>query len=391
LARRLVAQGAVALAILAFGMAGLAVAEPGVGGDRILFGQVAALTGPAAALGQEMRQGLLAAFAEVNGAGGIKGRKLELISRDDGYEPTRSVEATKRTIEDDKVFALVGAVGTPTSIATQPIAASAGLPFIGAFSGAEFLREPQNSNVVNVRASYFQETETMVAHLTEDRGVTRIAILYQDDAFGRAGLMGVQRALDRRAMKLVSEGRFERNTIAVKMALFSIRKGNPEAVIMIGSYRPCAAFIKLARQQKLDAQFVNISFVDSDALAGELGPGGAGVIVTQVVPFPGDSSIPLVSRYRSALKSSDPDVRPGFVTLEGYLVGRLVIAALEKIEGEPTRLALLNAIVGSTFDLGGVTLSYGLNDNRGSDQVFLTVIQPDGSFKAVKTLDRVGG
>jgi branched-chain amino acid transport system substrate-binding protein len=113
--------------------------------------------------------------------------------------------------------------------------------------------------------------------------------------------------------------------------------------------------------------------------------------VTQVVPFPGDSSIPLVGRFRSALKSSDPDAKPGFVTLEGYLVGRLVVAALEKIEGEPTRLALLQAIAGSTFDLGGVTLSYGLNDNRGSDQVFLTVIQPDGSFKAVKTLDRVGG
>jgi branched-chain amino acid transport system substrate-binding protein len=245
--------------------------------------------------------------------------------------------------------------------------------------------------VVNVRASYFQETETMVERLTKDRGVTRIAILYQDDAFGRAGYDGIQKALDRRGMKLVSEGTFERNTVAVKTALLSIRKGNPEAVVMIGPYKPCAEFIKLAHQVKMGALFVNISFVGSNALAKELGPDGAGVVITQVVPFPGDTSLPLVARYQAALKSLDANAQPGFVTLEGYLVGRLMIAALDKLQGEPTRKGFLEAIAGSSFDFEGFKLAFGATGNRGSDAVFLTVIQPDGSFKAVTTLSGVGG
>jgi branched-chain amino acid transport system substrate-binding protein len=375
---------------LAFSLAG-ACAEPGVDVDKIIFGQAAALEGPASALGQEMRAGIRAAFAEGNRAGGVKGRQLELISLDDGYEPNKSIEMTRRLIEVDKVFALVGPVGTPTSAATQPIAAQAGVPFIGPFTGAEFLRNPFQPNVVNVRASYFQETEAMVERLTKDRGITRISILYQDDAFGRAGLAGVQKALDARGMKPASEGTFERNTIAVKTALLSIRKGNPEAIIMIGPYKPCAEFIKLARQIKLDALYINISFVGSNALAKELGPSGAGVVITQVVPFPEDVSIPVVARYQAAMKALEPDSKPGFGSLEGYIVGRLVILALEKIPGEPTRQALLDTILTTSFDLGGVKLVYGTNDNQGMDDVFLTVIQPDGTLKAVSSLKPPGG
>lgn len=367
-------------------------AESGVSADKIVLGQAAALGGPAAALGQGMREGMLAAFEEVNKAGGVKGHRIELISVDDGYEPTRSIDAAKKLIEQDKVFALVGSVGTPTSAAVQPIATEAGVPFIGAFTGAEFLREPYKANVVNVRASYFQETETMVEHLTKDLGVTKIAIFYQDDAFGQAGLAGVKRALDKRKMALVAEGTYERNTIAVKGALLSIKKAEPEAVIMIGAYKPSAEFIKLARQIKLDAVFVNISFVGSDALAKELGPAGAGVVVTQVVPFPKDGSIGVVGRYQAALKAMNPDAVPGFVSLEGYMVGRLAIAALEKIGGEVTRKALLEAVAKTgTFDLGGVTLTYGPDNNRGSDHVFLTVIQPDGAFRAIDKLAKAGG
>jgi ABC-type branched-subunit amino acid transport system substrate-binding protein len=367
-------------------------AEDGVSADKIVLGQAAALDGPAAALGQGMREGLLAAFDEANKAGGVKGRKIELVSVDDGYEPTKSVEAAKKLIEQDKVFALIGSVGTPTSVAVQPMASDAGVPFIGAFTGAEFLRTPYKASVVNVRASYFQETETMVEHLTRDLGVTKIAIFYQDDAFGQAGLAGVKRALDKRQMSLVAEGTYQRNTVAVKGALLTIKKAEPEAVIMIGAYQPCAEFIKLARQIKLDATFVNISFVGSDALAKELGPAGAGVVVTQVVPFPHDTSIPLVTRYQAALKAMNPNAKPGFVSLEGYMAGRLVVEALGKIDGEITRKALLDTVTKTgTFDLGGVKLVYGPDDNRGSSQVFLTVIQPDGSFQAVEHLSKAGG
>ena len=368
-----------------------ASADPGVTADKIVFGEAAAFEGPAAALGMGMREGIQAAFAEANKAGGVNGRKLELISVDDSYEPTKSIEATKKLINDDKVFALLGPVGTPTSSATQPIATESGVPFIAPFTGAEFLRNPFKSNVVNVRASYFQETEEMVERLTKDRGIKNIAILYQDDGFGRAGLAGVQKAMDKRGMKLVAEGSYERNTVAVKAALLNIRKGNPEAVIMVGAYKPCAEFIKLARQVKLDAVFMNISFVGSNALAKELGDAGKGVVITQVVPFPEDASVPVVASYQAALKAADANAQPGFVSLEGYMAGRLVIEALKKVPGEPTRKALLDAVFANSFDLGGITLAYGKEDNQGMDQVFLTVIQGEGKFKPVKALDQAGG
>jgi branched-chain amino acid transport system substrate-binding protein len=364
-------------------------AEPGVFDDRIVFGQSAAFDGPAAALGLGMREGILAAFNEANAGGGVNGHKLELVSYDDGYEPEKAIANTKRLIGEDTVFALVGEVGTPTSNAVQPIATEAGVPFIGPFTGAAFLRDPSLKNVINIRGSYGQETEAWIEHLTKDLGISKIAILYQDDTFGRAGLAGVQKAMDKRGMKLVAEGTYERNTTAVKTALLAIRAANPEAVVMVGAYKPCAEFIKLARKLKLDAVFVNISFVGSNALAKELGPDGKGVVVTQVVPFPEDTSIPLVARYQKALKAANANAEVGFVSLEGYMVGQLVIQALQKLQGPVTRDGLLSTIkqVG-TFDVGGVTLSYGPEDNQGMDQVFLTVIQADGSFKPVDRLQR---
>ena len=376
-------------ALLATGIP--AFAEDGVAADKIVFGQATALEGPASALGQGMKMGLEAAFAEVNKAGGVKGRMLELKSLDDGYEPTKSIEAVKKLLEQDKVFAIAGAVGTPTAAATLPIATAAGAPFIGAFTGAEVLREPYKPLVVNIRASYFQETEAMVEHLTKDLGASKIAIMYQDDAFGQAGLTGVKKALEKRQMQLAGEGTFERNTVAVKAALLAIKKVEPQAVIMISPYKPAAEFIKLAKQIKLDATFVNISFVGSDALAKELGPVGTGVVITQVVPFPKDATIPVVGRYQASLKASAPDAQPGFVSLEGYLVGRAIIAALEKVNGDPTRKALIEAVQkAGTIDLGGFKLAYSDSSNRGSDQVFLTVIQADGSFKAVDHLEKPG-
>ncbi|HTW28734.1 MAG TPA: ABC transporter substrate-binding protein [Acetobacteraceae bacterium] len=384
--------GALGMALAAVTAVAPARAENGVTANTIEFGQVAALDGPAAALGRGMRDGLRAAFAEANKAGGVAGHKLELISRDDGYEPDKSIAAAKQLLDQDKVFALIGSVGTPTSVAVQPIAAAEGAPFIGAFTGAEFLRTPYKPNVVNVRASYFQETETMVEHLTKDLGVTRIAIFYQDDAYGQAGLEGVKRALGKRHMQLVSQGTYERNTTAVKSALLSIRKGDPQAVIMIGAYRPSAEFIKFAHAIRLNATFVNISFVGADALAKAVGPAGAGVVVTEVVPFPEDKSVPIVARYLAALHAAEPDVKPNFVSLEGYIVGRLAVMGLEKINGPITRQALLDAIAKTgTFDLGGMHLVYGPSDNRGSSEVFLTVIQPDGSVKPVARLAAAGG
>jgi branched-chain amino acid transport system substrate-binding protein len=380
--RFLTRAAAFVAAALALASGSPAAADDGVSADAILFGQAAVLTGPASALGQGMRAGLLAAFDEANAHGGVFGRKLKLVSVDDGYEPERAIAATKKLINEDKVFALIGAVGTPTSNAAVPIASAAHVPFIGPFTGAGFLRDPKLDNVVNIRASYAAEAEAWVKHLTEDLKIRKIGIFYQDDTFGLAGLDGVKAALARRGMQLAGEGTYERNTVAIKTALIALKRAEPEAVVMVGAYRPCAEFIKLARKIEFDPVFLNISFVGASALAKELGQDGKGVIVTQVVPFPWDSSLKVVAQYQAAFKGP-----PDFVSLEGYLAGRLAIAALERAGAEPTREGLLKVIKESgKFDIGGLTMTFGPKKNQGLDQVFLTVIQPDGSFKAVDRL-----
>lgn len=369
-----------AVAVLPVGaVAGAAGPGPG---EAIAWGQVAALEGPAAALGVGMRTGILAAFEEVNRAGGIHGRRLELVARDDGYEPDRSVEEVRGLIAAGRIFGLIGAVGTPTSTVTQPVAAKAGLPFVGPFTGAGFLRDAGLANVVNVRASYGAETEAWIRLLVDERKLERIAILYQDDAFGRAGLDGVEKALASRQMTLAARGTYARNSVAVKAALMDIRRASPQAVVIVGAYKPAAEFIRLARQLRLDADFVNISFVGSEALARELGPDGEGVIVSQVVPYPWDRSVPAVAAYQDALHALDATSEPSFVSLEGYLAGRVAAEVLRRLGPAPTpdefiRMApRLGAV-----DLGGLVVTYGPGDNQGLDEVFLTTIGPDGKYR----------
>ena len=362
--------------------------QPGVAADRVLFGQSAAFTGPAQELGRNMRLGIQAAFHEVNQLGGVHGRRLELSSLDDAYEPEAAVTNTIRLIDQDKVFALIGEVGTPTSRSATPVAADAGVPFIAPFTGAEFLRDDEKwDNIINMRASYYQETEEMVARLTTDLGIDRIAVMYQDDSYGRAGRNGVQIALGRRGMEPVSIGLYPRNTTAVKTALLDLNRGAPEAVIMIGAYEPVAALIAWARHTGLDPIFMTVSFVGSNALARELGPVGEGVYVTQVVPFPTDGSLPIVSSYLDALSNFDPDATPGFVSLEGYLAGRLAIAGLEGCGRDVDRECFLESLRSAdVIDIDGFELRYGFDDNQGSDSVFLTTIGRDGTYRPVKTL-----
>ena len=367
-------------------------AEPGVFDDRVLFGQSAAFSGPASELGIGMKLGIEAAFAEANQAGGVHGRLLELTSIDDTYEPELAIANTKQLIEGEAVFALIGAVGTPTSRSAVPVATESDVPYVGPFTGAAFLRDTVVSpTVVNLRASYNQETEEMVERLTTDLGIERIAVMYQDDSFGRAGYNGTMAALERRGMKLAGEGLYPRNTTAVKTGLLDLRRGNPEAVILVGAYRPIAALIAWARHIGMDWEFITISFVGSNALAEELGrldpAGGEGVFVTQVVPFPHDDTVPVVAAYHRALAEHDPTAVPGFVTLEGYLTGRLAIAALELCGRELSRDCFLSSLHRVEYiDLDGFRLHYGGNDNQGSDTVFLTMIGPDGSYVPIDTL-----
>ena len=371
-------------------------ADPGIFDDRIVFGQSAAFTGPAGQLGIGMNHGIQAAFAEVNRAGGVNGRLLELVTRDDTYEPELAISNTTELIEAENVFALIGAVGTPTSRSAVPVAEAAGVPYIAPFTGAAFLRDPNLSSVINLRSSYNQETEEMVERLTEDLGIERIAVMYQDDSFGRAGFNGAKAALDRRygsdgkPMKPVAVGLYQRNTTAVKTGLLDVRKGNPEAVIVIGAYQPVAAVIAWAREIGMDPVFMTVSFVGSNALAEELGGGGEGVIVTQVVPFPTDTSNPVVAAYQEALAEYDPEVEPGFVSLEGYMAGRLAIAGLERCGDDVTRACFLSLLrIDRPINMSGLELNYSQEEgNQWSDEVFLTMIGDEGQYIPLDVLPK---
>lgn len=362
------------LAVLVF--AGAGRAEDGVTATTVTIGQACALSGSAQALGTNMRAGIEAAFARVNEAGGVNGRKLVLISKDDGYEPRQSIRQTKDLIEKDKVFALIGGVGTPTAQAVVPIAEKAKIPFVGPFTGAEFLRNPFKKYVINIRGSYYQETERLAQYLVDQLGYKKIACFYQNDGYGQAGLSGIEIALKKRGLELVATGTYERNTVAVKSALLNIRKASPQAVVMIGVYKPCAVFIKLANIYMKGTLFANISFVGTDSLAAELGAEGDNTIITQVVSFPNDVSVPLVKEYREALKKYQPDFSPGFVSLEGYMVGKVFAMAAASVKGDLTRESFIRAIQETgSFDLGGIVLRYGPDDHQGMDDIFLTKIE----------------
>ena len=364
--------------------------DPGVFDDRIVFGQSAAFTGPAGQLGIGMNHGIQAAFDEVNRAGGVNGRRLELVTRDDTYEPELAVSNTTELIEVENIFALIGAVGTPTSRSAVPVAEAAGVPYIAPFTGAAFLRDPSLRSVINLRSSYNQETEEMVERLTEDLGIERIAVMYQDDSFGRAGFNGASAALHRRYLEPVAVGLYQRNTTAVKTGLLDVRKGDPEAVIVIGAYQPVAAVIAWAREIGMNPVFMTVSFVGSNALAEELGAGGKGVIVTQVVPFPTDTSNPVVAAYHEALAEYDPDVEPGFVSLEGYMAGRLAIAGLERCGDDVTRACFLSLLrIDRPINMSGLELNYSQEEgNQWSDEVFLTMIGDEGQYIPLDVLPK---
>ena len=385
-ARRAAALAAGLLLAAAAGADG-AAGESGVSDARVLFGQSAAFTGPARDLGENMRLGIEAAFAEANRRGGIHGRRLDLRTLDDAYEPEAAIANTRRLIAEEEVFALIGAVGTPTSRSAVPVAADAGVPYVAPFTGAAFLRDPAWRNVINLRASYYQETEEMVARLTGDLGIDRIAVMYQDDSFGRAGYRGVRRALERRTLEPAAIGVYPRNTTAVKAALLDLRAGEPGAVVLIGAYEPVAALIAWARHTGFDPVFITISFVGSNALARALGEAGTGVLVTQVVPFPTGERPLVAAAYRRALAARAPEAVPGFVSFEGYLAGRLAIAALERCGPGADRACFLDSLrQAGAFDIDGFALRYGADDNQGSDAVFLTVIGEDGRYHPIESL-----
>ncbi len=342
---------------------------------EIVLGQSCALKGPAAGLGKGMQEGLRTYFDAQNAKGGVHGRKITLLSVNDGYEPKKAEKATRMLIEKKKVFMMIGEVGTPTSKVAVPICEENNVAFIAPFTGAEFLRAPFKPKVVNLRGSYYQEMERLAQYLVDTKGLKNIACFYQNDGYGKAGLSGIEIALKKRGLELVSTGTYERNTVAVATGVASLESGKPDAVIMVGAYKPCAAAIKAGKANPAlkDAVFCNISFVGTKNLLKALGKDSEGCVVSQVVPYPWDTNLPLVMEYQEAMKKRKAEDQIGFVTLEGYMAGKFYCQVLEQVEGDLTTEKFLSAVSDKgTFDLGGVTLEFGKDDHQGMDKVYLT-------------------
>jgi ABC-type branched-subunit amino acid transport system substrate-binding protein len=340
----------------------------------VVIGMSNALTGPASGLGTGMKTGSTAYFQKINGAGGVNGHKINMISYDDGYEPDRAAAMTEKLVNEDKVAALFGFVGTPTAKAAVPAAQKGGVPFFAPFTGAEFLRNPVNPVVFNIRASYFDETEGLVDHFITDLGLKKIGIFIQDDAYGEAGKGGVNKALHKRSLPLVGEGRYKRNTEDVAAGLAALKAANPEVVIMVGAYKACAAFVKAARAAGFNPKFANVSFVGTDDFIREAGKDGEGVYISQVVPSPKDASIGVVKQYQTDMKAAgNSDF--GYTSLEGYIAAVTFVEALKKAGGAPSRESIANAVNALDLDLGGFKVKFAPNDHQGSKQVYFTQVR----------------
>ena len=348
--------------------------------NRIVLGQSAAFTGPAAQLGIQMNMGAKIYFSALNASGGVNGSSIELRSLDDGYEPDRCKANTDRFIRDD-VFGLFGYVGTPTCLAAFPLVTEARIPFFGPFTGAEALRDPFHKSVFHLRASYYDETALIIRQLTS-LGLKKIAVFYQNDAYGKAGLEGVTRALKAQDLAPIALGTVERNTVEVAQAVSNIAPKMPDAVVQISAYKSCAAFIREARKAGYGGTFFNVSFVGTQALADELGKEGRGIMVSQVMPFPFSTTTAISREYLDAVKKYGSDARPNYSSMEGYLAAKVLAEGLKRAGRNPSRDALVTGLESiQKTDFGGFGVEFGPRDHVASRFVDLSMLTEDGKVR----------
>lgn len=351
-------------------------AEDGVTDKDVTIGSCAALTGPAADLGIETVRGAKAYLDGVNAAGGVNGRKIVLASKDDGYDPDKAIACFKAQM-DAKVFALGFFVGTPTAAKYAPLATNAKVPIVGLFTGAELLRNPVKRYILNVRASYFNETAEQVGKLWDSVGARKIAVLYQDDAFGAAVLAGVKAALAKKSAEPVALGSFPRNTVDVDAGIKQVQAAKPDAVILVGAYAPLAEIVKRSKAAGWNPQFLTVSFVGTESFIKAAGNAAEGTVITQVVPPPSRADLPTVAAYRKAVAKAGG--KPSFTGLEGYVDAMIMVEGLKRAGKDLTREKLVDAIETiKDFDMGlGATLkaSFSPEDHQAFDQVYDTVVK----------------
>jgi len=351
---------------------------PGVGPNEIVIGSSLALEGHASFLGTQYFHGAMCLIRQINDEGGIHHRRIRLISYDDGYDPPRCVANTRKLITRDQVFCLFCYVGTPTTVKIIDIVEENKIPLLGAFTGADKLRHPFRHYIFNVRSSYYQETKAIVRYFVEQKGLRRVAVFYQYDDYGFDGLKGTQIALQGYNLSPVATGSFIRGTLDIEEGLEKIRASAAQAVVMIGTYSPCAKFIREARAGGYDPLFHNVSFVGADRLVQELGSAGEGVLITQVVPPPtARILLPACEQYSRLLAHYYPQDEPNFVSLEGFINARILIEALRRAGRDITREGFIRAIesIREHYVGIGAVINFGPHDHQGMDKVYLTEVK----------------
>jgi ABC-type branched-subunit amino acid transport system substrate-binding protein len=371
-----------ALSLIA-GSAHILAADPGISDNTITLGMSSPFSGTNGAYGLEMRQTIEAYFEQLNKAGGVNGRKLELVAIDDGYETDRSIANSKSLIEEKKVFALLAYYGSsPTTESMNKIFGPAKVPLVGTISGAGTLREPVSANpnsryMFNVRASYADETDAIVNQLVS-LGLKSIAVFYQNDGFGKSGLDGVTAALKKHNMTPSAVGTVERNSVDVAKAVESISKNTPQAVIMVTLSKPTTAFVKAMKKSGQNPMLMTLSPVGAEQLVQDLGAEARGIGISQVVPYPWNDTIPVVRDYQKLVGG-----KTGFTyyALEGYLMARVMVEGIKRAGKDLTREKLVGALEGlNNNDFGGFRVTYGGSNRQGSRFVELTVVGPGGKL-----------
>jgi branched-chain amino acid transport system substrate-binding protein len=350
----------------------------GVTPDSITIGSCNALTGPASFLGLQMVMGAKAYFSLVNDHGGVNGRSLDLVTKDDGYEADRAPTCWE-SLQKAGVFATAFFVGTPTALKYIPLSDSSRTPLVGLFTGAQALIDPVHPTIFNVRASYFDETRAQVDGLWEQLGVHKIAVLYQNDGFGTAVLEGVKRALARHHSAPVALGTFERNTLAVDAGMQEVRAANPEAVVLVGPYAPVNAILKQAHASGWHPRFLTVSFVGTEGLLNIAGADAEGMIITQVMPPSDRTDLPTVKLYRDALEKYMGNTQPTFVSLEGFVDAMVLTDGLRAAGRDLTREKLISSLESMHHkDLGlgsNLLLSFSPTNHKGLDSIYVTVVK----------------
>lgn len=354
----------------------------------IKIGMSNAQSGRLGYVGVAVKRGCTAYFARVNSEGGVYGRRLVLVDYDDGYEPLNAVSNTEKLINQDRVFALLGFVGTPTCSALLSMLNEANIALVGPITGAGILRDPLQPLVFNTRASYDDETEVLVKHLTDDLGITRVALFRQNDSYGQAGKDGVLKALHQRGLDLVSDGTYIRNSVDVERGLDQIVRAKPEAIILVGAYKACADFIKKAKKRGLsNTVFCNVSFVGTEPLINFLGTDGDGVVVSQVLPSPQDQSLPFVRNYQTDMRQAGY-LQFDYASLEGYLDALILVSGLRQAGAELTQQGFQEALENVSLDFGPFQVKFSRSSREGTHTVFLTRIEA-GQAKPIDVLVRL--